>query len=186
MHDRLGHNRMNMGPSVPRLIPTKKSPSSQPLQYFAKVVMVFGLYFAVGKLGLLVPFTSNNVSPIWPASGLALAAVLLWGYRIWPGIAAAAFAVNFSSQIPWTLAVGIAVGNTSSAILGGYLFHRLGGLQPHLPTLRDILNLVIYAYSAHCLLLRWVPAVCTSRTCRPGRVSARRGECGGLATRWAH
>jgi PAS domain S-box-containing protein len=129
--------------SVPVVIPTTESQNSQSLEYVAKLLGVFGLYFAVGKLGLLVPFTSNNVSPIWPASGLALAAVLLWGYRMWPGIAAAAFAVNYASHIPWISATGIAVGNASSAILGGYLFHRLGGLQRHLPTLRDILNFLL-------------------------------------------
>src|SRR5437764_14184177 len=123
MHDLAGHNLMDRDPSVPVLIPTTRSQNSQSLQYVAKLLGVFGLYFAVGKLGLLVPFTSNNVSPIWPASGLALAAVLLWGYEMWPGIAAAAFAVNFSSHIPWISAIGIAVGNASSAILGGYLFH---------------------------------------------------------------
>jgi integral membrane sensor domain MASE1 len=136
MDDPSGHNLMESNPSVPGLIATNESRNLQSLRNVAKLLIVFGLYFAVGKLGLLVPFTSNNVSPIWPASGLALAAVLLWGYRIWPGIALAAFAVNSSSQIPWASAVGIAVGNTSSAILGGYLLHRLGGLQRHLPTLR--------------------------------------------------
>src|SRR5437868_15237681 len=69
-------------------------------QYFLRLATVFVLYLSAGKLGLSVPFTSANVSPVWPASGVALASVLLWGYEIWPGLALAAFFVNFLSQIP--------------------------------------------------------------------------------------
>ena len=62
--------------------------------------LVFVLYLAAGKLGLSVPFTSGNVSPVWPASGVGLASGLLWGYEVWPAIALAAFFVNFLSSIP--------------------------------------------------------------------------------------
>src|SRR2546422_5466431 len=112
-------------------------------QYLVRLAAVFLLYLAAGKAGLSVPFTSGNVSPVWPASGIALAAVLLWGYSIWPGIAAAAFLVNFWSPIPPLAALGIAVGNTSSALAGGYLIRRIAGLETSLVKLRDVLALVI-------------------------------------------
>ena len=44
-----------------------------------EVLAVTGAYYAVGKLGLIIPFTSGNVSPVWPAAGLALGAVLVFG-----------------------------------------------------------------------------------------------------------
>jgi hypothetical protein len=94
-----------------------------------RVVLVFGLYLGAGELGLSMPFTSSNVSPVWPASGVALAAVLVWGWEILPGIALAAFLVNFFSRVPPMAAIGIAVGNTASALFGGYLFRRFAGLQ---------------------------------------------------------
>jgi hypothetical protein len=53
--------------------------------------LVFALYLGSGKLGLAVPFTSSNVSPIWPAAGIAVAAVLIWGIQVAPAIAFAAF-----------------------------------------------------------------------------------------------
>src|SRR6266702_6918529 len=99
-------------------------------QYFLRLVTVFVLYLSAGKLGLSVPFTSGNVSPVWPASGVALASVLLWGYEIWPGVALAAFFVNFLSQIPAISSIGIALGNTSSALLGGYLLRRFINDRP--------------------------------------------------------
>lgn len=110
--------------------------------YARELLAVFSLYFVAGKLGLSAPFTSGNVSPFWPASGVALASVLLWGQKIWPGIAAAAFLVNFWSPIPAEAALGIAVGNTSGALLGGFLLRRIIRSDFSLARLRDVLSLV--------------------------------------------
>jgi integral membrane sensor domain MASE1 len=107
--------------------------------------LVFVLYLLAGKAGLAVPFTSGNVSPVWPASGVAIAAVLLWGYEIWPGIALAAFLVNFLSPIPRLSAVGLGLGNAASALLGGYILRRLAGLEFSIARLRDVLGLIIAA-----------------------------------------
>src|SRR5258708_20669318 len=83
------------------------------LQLLLRLVLVFAFYLAAGKLGLSVPFTSGNVSPIWPASGVALASVLLWGYEVWPAITLAAFLVNFLCPSSATASLGIALGSTS-------------------------------------------------------------------------
>lgn len=108
-----------------------------------RLLLACGLYFVAGKLGLSVPFTSGNVSPVWLASGVALALVLLWGNEIWPGIALGAFLTNFYSPIPAVAAVGIALGNTSSALLGGYLLRRFAAFQYSLARMRDVLALTL-------------------------------------------
>ncbi len=115
------------------------------LQLLLRLLLVFAFYLTAGKLGLSVPFTSGNVSPIWPASGVALASVLLWGYEVWPAIALAAFLVNFFSPVSATASLGIALGNTSSALFSGYLLRRFAGFQPSLARMRDVLGLVILA-----------------------------------------
>src|SRR6266851_4568033 len=112
--------------------------------YAVRLALVFGLYFAAGKLGLSAPFTSGNVSPVWPASGVALASVLLWGYEVWPGLALAAFFVNFLSPIPAISSIGVALGNTSSALLGGYLLRRFISDKPSFERLRDVLGLIAF------------------------------------------
>jgi PAS domain S-box-containing protein len=122
----------------------RQTESDSPQQYFLRVAVVFALYLVAGKLGLSVPFTSGNVSPVWPASGVALASVLLWGYQIWPGIALAAFFVNFLSPIPALSCIGIALGNTSSALLGGYLLRRFINDKPSFERLRDVLGLMAF------------------------------------------
>jgi two-component system, NarL family, sensor histidine kinase FusK len=112
------------------------------LRYLLKVSLVFVAYVAAGELGLFMPFTSGNVSPVWPASGIALSAVLRWGYNMWPGIALAAFLINFLSPIPAQAAVGIALGNTSGAVVGAYLLRRILREPLCISKLRDVLALV--------------------------------------------
>ena len=112
--------------------------------YGVQVLGVFAAYVVAGKIGLSSPFTSHNVSPIWPASGVALSAVLLLGYRVWPGIAVAALLVNWYT-IPHVAAAGLACGNTLSALTGAYLLRRLPGFDVGLSRLRDVLGLIAYA-----------------------------------------
>ena len=129
------------------LSPTKdlKATLKSVLKCVLQIVVVCGAYFAAGRLGLATPFTSGNVSPVWPASGIALAAILLWGYRVSPGIAAGAFLVNFWSPVPHTTAVGLAVGNTLAAATGAFLLHQIQDFQPSLSRLRDVLGLIVFA-----------------------------------------
>ncbi|MFI5090357.1 MAG: MASE1 domain-containing protein [Terriglobales bacterium] len=112
--------------------------------YLQKLVFVLAAYFVAGRIGLSVPFTSGNVSPVWPPSGIALAAILIWGYRVWPGIAVAALLVNFLSPIPHAAALGMAVGNTLAAVVAAFLLRRIANFQT-LRRLRDVLGLVFLA-----------------------------------------
>lgn len=120
-------------------------PAFERLRYVSRFLLVFALYLGAAELGLAVPFTSGNVSPVWPASGVALASVLLWGYNVWPGIALAAFLVNFRHSIPAPAALGMAIGNTSSALFGGYLLRRFVGFRLSLARIKDVLALATLA-----------------------------------------
>ena len=113
-------------------------------RYVVRVVLTFAAYFVAGKIGLSSPFTSNNISPVWPASGVALSAVLLFGYRIWPGIWAAAFLVNWPA-IPHLAAVGLASGNTLAALTGVFLLCRIPKFDVSLSRLQDVLGLIVFA-----------------------------------------
>jgi hypothetical protein len=113
-------------------------------EYLLKLAAVTAAYFLAGELGLSVPFTSQNVSPVWPAAGVALAAVLIWGCRMWPGIAAGAFLVNFFSSIPHPAAFGIAVGNSAEPVVAAVLLARFSGFHRSLVRLRDILALIVF------------------------------------------
>src|SRR5262245_23131002 len=75
-----------------------------PLRYLAKVAVTAALYIAAGKLGLTMASVHTNVSPVWPPAGIAIAAVLLFGFRVWPGIFLGALLVNITTPIPITAA----------------------------------------------------------------------------------
>jgi len=114
-------------------------------RYVLQLAFVFALYFGAGKLGLTVPFTSSNVSPIWPAAGVAVAAVLIWGIQIAPAIAFAAFLVNFLTPVPTFASIAIGLGNASSAVIAGYFLKHVADFETSLPRLKDVLRLVVVA-----------------------------------------
>ncbi len=113
---------------------------------------MMGVYFVGGRIGLAVPFTTGNVSPVWPPAGIALAAILLFGYRVAPAVAIGAFLVNFFSPIPHAAAVGLAVGNTAGPMLGAWLLGRFPGSEARLTRLRDVLALTLVAAPAAAAL----------------------------------
>src|SRR5690242_21797924 len=76
-------------------------------KYLALITIVLISYFLAGKLGqATTAIRSGNIGPVWPAFGVALAAVLLFGYRIWPGIFIGVFLVDFLSPVPMIAALG--------------------------------------------------------------------------------
>src|SRR5262249_31145607 len=91
------------------------------LLWTARVVLLAAVYFAAAKLGLSLAFAAEQVSAVWPPTGIALAAVLLFGYRVWPGITLGAFLANATAHEPLATAGGIALGNTLEALAGAWL-----------------------------------------------------------------
>jgi PAS domain S-box-containing protein len=110
--------------------------------YLAIVLALAAVYFGAARLGLSLGFV-EQVTVVWPPTGIALAAVLLLGYRVWPGIALGAFLANlFTPDETIGTAAGIAVGNTLEALLGAWLLLRVVGFSASLERLKDALGLV--------------------------------------------
>jgi PAS domain S-box-containing protein len=113
-------------------------------KYLALVILVFVSYFLAGKLGqATTAIRSGNIGPVWPAFGVALAAVLLYGYRIWPGIFIGAFLIDFLSPVPFFAAVGQASGSALAAIVGAFSLRRLAGFESSFSRLRDALGMIV-------------------------------------------
>ena len=85
------------------------------------------IYLAAGKLALQLAFVNASASPVWPPAGIALAALLVFGYRVWPAIFIGAFAVNFWTTLNILSSLGIASGNTLEALCGAWLVSRFAG-----------------------------------------------------------
>ncbi|MGC1906085.1 MAG: MASE1 domain-containing protein, partial [Candidatus Acidiferrum sp.] len=102
-------------------------------------------YFIAGKLGQATAnLRSSNLGPVWPAYGVAVAAILLCGYRVWIGIAGAAFLVAFLSPVPLLAAAGQAAGATVAALTGVFLLRRVARFDASLSRLRDALALIVF------------------------------------------
>src|SRR5213078_2421488 len=82
------------------------------------------IYFAAGKLGLMLASLHASASPVWPPTGIALAAALLFGYRVWPAIFVGAFLVNVTTAGDVATSFAIATGNTLEALAGAWLVNR--------------------------------------------------------------
>jgi integral membrane sensor domain MASE1 len=113
--------------------------------YLAKVVVLAGVYYGAAKLGLNLAFAAPSVTAIWPPTGIALAAILLWGYRVWPGVALGALLANGWTGVPLYAVAGITVGNTLEALAGAYLLRELVDFRASLERVRDVLALAVLA-----------------------------------------
>src|SRR5215831_21100369 len=80
------------------------------LAYLIGLIAVTVVYFYAAELGLSLAFLHQSVSPVWPPTGIAIAAVLWLGYRISPSILVGAFLANLATGEPIGTATGIAVG----------------------------------------------------------------------------
>ena len=90
-------------------------------------MLLFAAYLIAGKLGLRLATVFPSATPVWPATGIAFAALLLLGLRYWPAIFVGAFVVNITTAgTPFT-SLGIAAGNTLEALLGAWLVARFAG-----------------------------------------------------------
>src|SRR5467141_3885174 len=85
------------------------------------------IYFIAGKLGLMLASLHASASPVWPPAGIALAALLLLGYRVWPAIFIGAFLVNVTTAGNVATSFAIATGNTLEALVGAWLVNRFAG-----------------------------------------------------------
>jgi signal transduction histidine kinase/integral membrane sensor domain MASE1/CheY-like chemotaxis protein len=121
-------NETSAGGVVSGIFPRLSTDSNYPI-YFLKLAVVAAIYYGAAKLGLSLAFINASVSPVWPPTGVAIAAVLLFGTRIWPAIFAGALLANLFTPVTVATAIGIALGNTLEALSAGLLlrfldFHR--------------------------------------------------------------
>ena len=89
--------------------------------HVAALILVGIAYFAFAGLGLQLASINPSATPIWPPTGLAIAAILLWGNRIAPAIFIAAFLINQLTAGSIFTSLAIAGGNTLEAVIAGYL-----------------------------------------------------------------
>jgi serine phosphatase RsbU (regulator of sigma subunit)/anti-sigma regulatory factor (Ser/Thr protein kinase) len=98
-------------------------------------------YYLGALLGLELPLVGDDVTPLWPPTGIAVAAMLVFGRSYWPAVAVAALAVNLPISDTFLAACATAVGNTLAPALAVTLLQRVG-FRRQLDRQRDALAIV--------------------------------------------
>jgi signal transduction histidine kinase len=102
------------------------------------------VYFAAARLGLSLASLHTNVTPVWPPTGIAIASLIIFGRRVWPGVFIGALAVNLLTNIPVASTIGIATGNTLEAVVAHWLLRRNPGWRKSLDSIGDVMAFVVY------------------------------------------
>lgn len=109
-----------------------------------RVAALSAVYFLAAKLGLALALVHNTVTLFWPPSGIALASLLIFGWRLFPAIAIGEFLANLSTGLPLSSVAGISCGNMLEGLLGYILLGRCAKFDVRLHTLRDVGSLFLY------------------------------------------
>ena len=113
--------------------------------YVVALLLLVAAYFLTGKLGLSLAQENPSASVVWPPTGIAIAAVLLLGWRIWPAIFVGAFVVNITTTGNSSTSLQIAIGNTLEALVAGWLVNRFARGRHAFERVRDAFAFIFLA-----------------------------------------
>src|SRR6185295_834907 len=130
--------------------------------YLSRVGLLLVLYFATGKLGLMLAVPPGYATVFWPASGIALGMLLVHGARLWPGVLLGSFLLNawnsgVFADAQWftpklAAALCVAAGSTAQAVIGRVLIARVYGWPLSLSSVRQVIRLLLLAGPAVCVI----------------------------------
>ncbi len=116
------------------------------------LVLVAVAYFVAAKLGLRLAYLNPSATAVWPPTGIALGALLVHGYRLWPAVFAAAFLANVTTAGSVATSAGIAVGNTAEALVGAWLVNRFASGRHVMERSQDVFKFALLAAGASTTL----------------------------------
>ncbi|MDP9201444.1 MAG: MASE1 domain-containing protein [Gemmatimonadota bacterium] len=109
------------------------------------IAILASVYVVAARAGLMMDAVAGFATLVWPPSGLALAALLIFGKRLWPGILIGAFLANLLNGAPVLVALSIAAGNTLEVVLAVYALRRIPGFDVSLERVVDVIGLIVLA-----------------------------------------
>ena len=118
------------------------------LLYFTGIIVLAFVYHFAAELGLMTAHVQANTSPVWPPTGIAIAALLLFGYKYWPGIAFGVLLATILKDNPLNISIGLAIGNTLEALVAAYLIKRFLKFHNSLDRIQDVVGFTIFCAGA--------------------------------------
>lgn len=130
--------------------------------YIIRMLLLAGFYFLAARFAILLAIPPYFISPIWPAAGIALASIILFGYRYIPGIFLGAFVSTISVYIQdgnelsnlhiLVIAVSLSIGASMQAAIGTFLIRRVVNLPTYLEHEKDILMILVLGGPICCII----------------------------------
>ncbi|HEV7838410.1 MAG TPA: MASE1 domain-containing protein, partial [Gemmatimonadaceae bacterium] len=114
-------------------------------RYTLATVALAIVYVIAARAGLMMDAVGGFATLVWPPSGLALAALLILGPRLWPGVFLGAVIANLLTGASLAVALGIGVGNTLEPVIAVYALRRIPGFEASLERLWDVVGLIVLA-----------------------------------------
>lgn len=111
--------------------------------YLGQILALAVIYHLAVRVGLRLAYVQINTSPVWPPTGIALAALLLFGYQLWPGVTLGVLGGSLLTGAPLGVALGISIGNTLEALTGAFLLQRIVGFRREMDRVRDVVGLAL-------------------------------------------
>jgi signal transduction histidine kinase len=131
-------------PPMPARIPSASSAEPRlPPGYLLRLAAVAVVYFLGAKAGLHLAFANKNVTAVWPPTGVSVAALLLLGIRVWPGVALGALISNLSNGAGISTSLLITVGNTLAPVLAWILIRRVARFELRLERISDVAGVMV-------------------------------------------
>ena len=136
--------------------------SKKIILFLTRFLILSAAYVVAGRLSLFLAIPPGFATPVWPAAGIVLAAIILWGYAYLPAVFTGSFITNVMiAQINGAeitditallTASGIAAGATLQVFIGAYIIRKKIAHPTHLKTEKDIFTLFFYGAGISCLI----------------------------------
>ncbi|WP_114389176.1 PAS domain S-box protein [Notoacmeibacter marinus] len=142
-------------------MPAIKITTSRSLSYLSKLAAIGLAYPVMGMIGPALTKPADYDVAIWPQAGLAIAVLILWGMRLWPGIFIGSvilstwIVVSGGAPLSWqaiALAAPFAVGPTIQAVVAAFIARRLFGRPIQFRSVRDFVLLLLICGPLICAI----------------------------------
>jgi PAS domain S-box-containing protein len=115
-------------------------------QTLLKIILIAAAYYLLAKLGFSRALSMGDINLVWLPSGLALAALILYGWKCWPGVALGSLLANLGHDMPPLFILFVVMGNTLSASVSAWVLMQIKSFSPALKRIRDVQLVVIYGH----------------------------------------
>jgi signal transduction histidine kinase len=123
--------------------PNRPADSRSTVRFVIALILLAAIYTAAARAGLVLDAIAGFATLVWAPTGISIAALLLFGYRLWPAIFVGAFVANSLTGASVLAALGIACGNTLEAVVATAILVRTPGFRLGLDRLEDVARFIV-------------------------------------------